>query len=214
MRLCLFDLDRTLLDGRTLLTLAKRFDVHHGLARAMGDGPCAGTDETQRVMALFAGVDAAAFRRACGQTPLRPGAVAAVGALRRQGFRCGIATASYEPAAQAVADRLGMEVVAAVRPEELDGRITGTAQAAWPGDCGRAVCKAEALEAWRHRTGAKWACAVGDGVNDVCMFKKADLAVALEPCAPEARDAADLVVPSLRHLPRILDQGTRTPPAR
>lgn len=54
--------------------------------------------------------------------------------------------------------------------------------------------KAEAIKSMKERTGAKKVVAFGDNINDLPMFKIADVAVAVENALPEVKAAADIVI--------------------
>ena len=203
--LAVFDLDRTLLAGRTILDLADRFGVLPEVQaiwdRHRAQELAAGEEESRAIAALFAGVDEAALADACEDRPLRAGAEATVQGLRAMGFRVGVASATYTQATAAVARRLGLDFHVGARLVVEDGRLTGAlAPSPASGACGQHVCKEAVLLTERDRTGASFTLAVGDGQNDLCMFQAADLAVAVEPCHPRLRAAAHAVVPELPDL--------------
>lgn len=54
--------------------------------------------------------------------------------------------------------------------------------------------KAEAIKLMKARTGADKVVAFGDNINDLPMFKVADIAVAVENALPEVKEAADIVI--------------------
>lgn len=54
--------------------------------------------------------------------------------------------------------------------------------------------KAEAIKRMKKRLGAKRVVAFGDNINDLPMFKVADVAIAVENALPEVKAAADLVI--------------------
>lgn len=164
--------------------------------------PASGDKETVRIARLFEGVEEEAFARACAEMRPRPGLEEAVRGLWEQGFRLGIATASYDHAVRPFG-RYGFEAVAATGLEVEDGHLTGEVRPSrFMGDCGRHVCKGQVIDAWRGTTRSWRTVAVGDGANDVCMMEKADLAIAIEPCHPAAREAADIVIGDLRDVPK------------
>lgn len=208
-RLCLFDLDRTLVEGRTIERLADHFGLRAGFASALGERgeePAAGVDESARIIALFKGVDAAEFARVCADLVLRDGAKEAVARLKDMGFRVGVVTASYGAAAEACRERLGLDFAVAAEPETKDGRLTGRLlPSEHVGDCGTFICKERVLLA-HAGPDAEPTVAVGDGMNDLCMIEAADIGVALEPCPLAVRLAADVVVRDLRAIPAVVQQ--------
>ena len=108
---------------------------------------------------------------------LRPDAVAALDALRRDGLRCTLLSGDAAVRAQALARRLDIEhVVADAGPER----------------------KLQTLrEAQRASPGVPVAM-VGDGINDAPVLAAADVSVAMGHAALAAQDSADAVVASGR----------------
>ncbi|MBR0672921.1 HAD-IC family P-type ATPase, partial [Neoroseomonas soli] len=134
--------------------------------------------EGRRVLALFAFEDA-----------LKPGAAAAIGGLHAMGLRTAMLSGDIRAAAQGVADRLGIDSVAAeVLP---DG-------------------KADAVAAWQaegHRIAM-----VGDGVNDAPALAKAELGIAMGTGTDVAIEAAGITLlrgdPAL--VPAAIEVARRT----
>jgi len=106
--------------------------------------------------ALFAAVDGRAAGVIAVADPLKPGAPAAVAALRRAGLRIVMLTGDNRTTAQAVARRLGIaEVEAEILPED----------------------KAAVVE--RLRGQGRVVAMAGDGVNDAPALAAADVGVAM-----------------------------------
>lgn len=208
-RLCLFDLDRTLVEGRTIERLADHFGLSDEVASALdrrGEEPAAGVDESARIIALFEGVDAAEFAQVCADLTLREGAEEVVARLKDMGFRVGVVTASYQAAAEACRERLGLDFAVAAEPETKDGLLTGRLlPSEHVGDCGTFICKERVLLAYAGLEGEPTV-AVGDGMNDLCMMEVADVGIAVEPCPLTVRLAADVVVRDLRAIPAVVQQ--------
>jgi phosphoserine phosphatase len=207
-RLAIFDLDSTLLDGRTILHLGEHFGVLDKIEAIWAHNPedevAAGVDESRRISELFAGVDVQEFDRVCRSVPLRPGAQETVDGLRRMGFVVGVASASYDVAVRAAQERLGLDRVAGAELVISNGRVTGRLRdPTWAGPCGHFICKENVLSAWKAEVGATFTIGAGDGVNDVCLLETADLGVAVEPAHPAARAAADAAVTDLRDILRL-----------
>lgn len=213
-RLCLFDLDRTLVLDRTVERLADHFGVRDQLDLTFETGaeePAAGVDESARIVRLFEGVDAREFEAVCRDFRLRNGAEEAVQRLQELGFEVGVVSASYVPAAEAVRERLGLDLSVAAEPIVEEGRLTGELRPSpFRGRCGTFVCKEEVLAAYCTDE-TEVTVAVGDGLNDRCMLEAADFGVALAPCPVEVRLAGDIVVHELTAVPPVVQRYLSRP---
>ena len=134
---------------------------------ALADRPVLSRHEDAIVLADDAG-ELGVFRV---QERLRPGARAAIDALRAQGLEVLIASGDSVAKVEAVADRLG---VRAWRARQLPAD-----KLAWLAEL---------------RTGGARVIAVGDGVNDAPVLAGADVAVALAGGAELTQAVGDLVV--------------------
>lgn len=214
MSLCLFDLDNTLVEGRTIERLSRRFDrpqARDVAAHRDAEEPAAGAEESARIIRFFEGIDAARFAAACADADLREGAEEAVQGLRALGFKIGVASASYLQAAKPVVERLGLDFAVAAEPEIRDGRLTGRLMPSrFQGACGTFICKEAVLAS--HDAGPPFKVAVGDGHNDTCMLQAADLGIALEPCPVELRLMADVSVHHLAAIPALVARHMTAPP--
>lgn len=204
--LALFDLDRTLLDGRTIHHLAETFGVFEPAEQAWQayrDGRASWRETKQRVAGLFEGVPVARLEATCRQLAFDPHATRVVGELKDAGYRVGLLTASYEFAAERARRDLDLDVAYGTQLLAEDGIVTGRLGGPrFTGECGRWICKSDALEQVCERLGASATLAVGDGPNDACMLAAADLGIAVDPDRREAVDAADLVA-ELGEVPRL-----------
>jgi Cu+-exporting ATPase len=143
--------------GRTLAWLIEGVAPEHGAAsRPAGSG----TDPAARPLALFAFEDSP-----------KPGAEAAIAALRAAGIGTAMLSGDGAAAAQAMAGRLGLDdVIAEALPADKVARI-----AAW------------------QREGERVAM-VGDGVNDAAALATADLGIAMGTGTQVAMQAAGITL--------------------
>lgn len=118
---------------------------------------------------------------------LNPGAATLVATLRHHGVTCALVSGGFTIFAEAIADKLGFDVVRANTLEVRAGRLTGRVS---PPVLGREAKLETLRELCRHKnlpTAA--AAAVGDGANDLAMLDAAGLGVAYR-AKPVVREAA------------------------
>lgn len=199
-RLALFDMDGTLLDGRFVVSLARRANRGRDLAELLDNASVPADERTRRIAALFKGVPRQAFEEIARAMPLTPGAVETVVALRKAGYRVGIVTDSYRAAAEVVRRRVFADFCVAHSMRFRNGRATGEVTLspvmAHPEGCPRhGRCKRNAMLHLTESAGITFdqVLAVGDSDNDVCMLESAGTSVAFQPKSPRVRDAAGFV---------------------
>ena len=189
-RLFVSDMDSTMIGQECIDELADYAGIKPEVAaiteRAMrGELDFAGALKER--VALLAGLEEDAIAR-CLAERIRPepGAAALVATLKAQGCRTVLVTGGFHHFADAVAEQLGFDRVAANRLTVADGKLTGTLA----GAISDANTKAAVLrkEAARLGEGAR-VLAMGDGANDVPMLAAADYAIAYR-AKPPARAAA------------------------
>ncbi len=206
--LVLFDLDGTLLDGRTIHHVARSFgviDEARSCWRSEDRGPTSVSPEVKRqVAALFEGVSLSELEACAGEVPFREGAHEAVDELRALNAIVGVVTGSYHVAAVRARRALMLDFAVGVELEASGGVLTGGLGASgFGGPCEEWICKRAVLEAFADRYGASVSVAVGDGLNDRCMLEAADVGVAVPAASDEVRASADRVIP-LEEVPGVV----------
>ncbi len=221
-RFALFDMDGVLLNGRFVVQLADRVGAQQELSRLL-DNPALPDDERSTVIAsLFAGISQDTFEETARSIPLSPGAADAVIGLRRAGYRVGIVTDSFAVAAEIVRRRVFADFAVAhlmrFRHRVATGELVLSPAMIGTGDCTtHRCCKGNAVRVLQASAGLVpgQTLAVGDGLNDICMFRAVGTAVAFRPkSAAVARAASHTLTHSLTDLlalPGVLahDTGAR-----
>jgi len=141
-------------------------------------------------VATLAGVRESVFADVLAEVRPTRGAAELIEALHARGCRVGVVSGGFEEVVVPLAERLGIDHVAANRLETDDGVLTGRV-------LGRIVDRQEkvrCLLTWAEQDGVPMerTIAVGDGANDLGMLAAAGLGVAFcaKPVVVEQADAA------------------------
>ncbi|MDU0349491.1 phosphoserine phosphatase SerB [Actinomyces sp. MRS3W] len=191
--LLVMDVDSTLIEQEVIELLAERAGsrerVAEVTARAMRGELDFAASLRERV-ATLAGVPETVFAEVLAEVRPTTGARELIAALHERGCRVGVVSGGFEEVVCPLAERLGIDHVAANRLEVAGGVLTGKV-------LGRIVdCeeKVRCLRAWAEADGVplERTVAVGDGANDLGMLAEAGLGVAFcaKPVVTEQAAAA------------------------
>ena len=191
--LLVMDADSTLIEQEVIELIAERAGTREQVAavtaRAMR-GELDFADSLRERVATLRGVPEPVFAQVLAEVRPTTGAVELIGALHARGFRVGVVSGGFEEVVVPLAERLGIDHVAANRLEVVEGRLTGRV-------LGRIVDRQEkvrCLLTWAQQDGVPMerTIAVGDGANDLGMLEAAGLGVAFcaKPVVVEQADAA------------------------
>jgi len=212
-KLALFDMDGVLLNGRFIRELAEATGKVTELAEWLDNHLVSAAERTRRIAKIFAGVPRELFETIARKMPLTAGAVEAVVGLRKQGYRVGIITDSFQVVAETVRRRVFADFAFSNLTRFTRGKASGNVTICpamlHPDGCKKHdVCKFNALRHIMDRTGIAphQVLAVGDGDNDICLLKAVGTSIAFEPKTPAVKAAARHVVENnlahvLLHLP-------------
>ena len=190
--LLVMDVDSTLIEQEVIELIAERAGTREQVAevtaRAMrGELDFASLRER---VATLAGVRESVFADVLAEVRPTRGAAELIEALHARGCRVGVVSGGFEEVVVPLAERLGIDHVAANRLETDDGVLTGRV-------LGRIVDRQEkvrCLLTWAEQDGVPMerTIAVGDGANDLGMLAAAGLGVAFcaKPVVVEQADAA------------------------
>ena len=212
-RVALFDMDGVLLNGRFIRELAAATGKTNELAEWLDNQLVGAAERTRRIAKIFAGVPGDLFEAIARNMPLVAGAVEAVVGLRKQGYRVGIITDSFQIVAETVRRRVFADFTFSnlmrFTRGKASGNVTICPAMVHPAGCKEHdVCKFNALRYIMDRTGIAphQVLAVGDGDNDICLLQAVGTSIAFEPKTPAVRAAARHVIENnlahvLLHLP-------------
>ncbi len=206
VKLVLFDMDGTLLNGRSIVEIAKRFDFSGDLRRIFDKKKSSSPIERSYKIAKFLnGVKKEDVLEVVDSIGFFPEVEEVIEILKRKDILCAIVTDSYQFVAESVRARLSLKMAFANNILIHDGIISGdfvpNNLERKPGTDGEvySICKEDVLLRLCSRFSLKPSnvVAVGDGFVDCGMLKVAGVGIAVN--APlEVQGAADVVGKDLR----------------
>ena len=203
-KLAVFDFDSTLMDGETLEFFAKELGIEEKVKtitdRAMRGEADFFESLTERV-ALLKGLPLTKVDEICHNLPLMNGAEEVVKGLKEKGYKVVCFSGGFRNATTFFGGKLGLDAEFANILHVKDGFLTGQVggEMMFNNSKGQMLKRLQnLLDVTKENT-----IAVGDGANDLSMFKYAGTRVAF--CAkPIVKENADIVIEE-KDLTKILD---------
>ncbi|WYM88812.1 phosphoserine phosphatase SerB [Methanolobus sp. WCC5] len=194
IKLVVFDMDSTLIDAETIDELAHAAGVGDKVAsiteRAM-QGELDFSDALFERVRLLRGLSLKNAHDALDKMPFMPGAKELVNYLRSRGYKTAMISGGFTIAAERVGKTLGIDHVVSnellIDNDSLTGEVRGplTEQGS----------KEHVLEDISRKYGIEpeECIVIGDGANDICIFKRARYAIAFNS-KPILHEHADVVI--------------------
>ena len=205
MKLAVFDFDSTLMDGETLEFLAKELGIDKEV-REITDLAMRGEidffESLQKRVSLLKGLEVKKVNEICHKLPLMRGAKEVVSGLKDRGYKVVCFSGGFKNATTYFAKELGLDADFSNVLHEKDGVLTGLVG----GEMMFNTSKGDMLVRLQQVLGIDRGetLVVGDGANDISMFRHADIRVAF--CAkPVLREHASIVIDE-KNLALLLDR--------
>lgn len=194
MKLAVFDFDSTLMDGETLEFLARELGIEQEV-KTITDAAMRGEldffESLQKRVSLLKGLPVSKVDEICHNLPLMKGAKETVQGLKERGYKVVCFSGGFKNATVYFAKELGLDCEFSNILHSKDGILTGLVG----GEMMFNTSKGEVLTRLQSVLGITPddTLVVGDGANDISMFKHAGTRVAF--CAkPILKEHANVVI--------------------
>ncbi len=200
-KLALFDMDGTLLRGRSVVTLAERTGRLAQVRRYLDNADLCPLERTRKIASCLEGIPRSEFVETARSMELSEGVVETIVALRKKGYRVGIVSDSFRITTEIVRRRVFADFSVANLLRFRHGHATGEVTLS-PflqhrlGCQEHSACKRNVLLDLEEVLGVhpSQVLAVGDSANDLCMLREAGVGVAFEPKHDEIHSSAKHVI--------------------
>jgi len=205
-KLAVFDFDSTLMDGETIDFFADELGFKDKVVeittRAMAGELDFYASLVERV-SLLKGLPQSRVEEICSSLPMMNGAFEVVQGLKKQGYTVVCFSGGFRDATKSACEKLGIDADFSNFLHSQDGILTGAVggEMMYSEAKGDMITRLQAL----LNIGRENTLVVGDGANDLSMFKHADTRVAF--CAkPILREAAThcVDIKDLREILKII----------
>lgn len=175
MKLAVFDFDSTLMDGETIEFLAREVGIEDKVreitTRAM-QGELDFFESLQKRVSLLKGLKVETVNNICNNLPLMPGAKETIKELQIKGYKVICFSGGFKNATIPFAEKLGLDGEFSNILHSKDGILTGLVG----GEMMFNNSKGQMLYRLQKILGITSAetLVIGDGANDLSMFKYAD----------------------------------------
>ena len=205
MKLAVFDFDSTLMDGETLDIIARETNFAKEIAEITAKGMRGEIDFFESLemrVALLKGVKLETVNEICNNLPIMNGAKETIQELHKKGYKCVCFSGGFKNATVLFADKLNLDGEFANIFHTKNNILTGKVG----GEMMFSNSKGDMLVRLQKLLNVSYddTLAVGDGANDLSMFKYAKKKAAF--CAKEVLKKEANIVIEKKDLKLILDK--------
>ncbi|MDY6965334.1 MAG: HAD-IB family phosphatase [Halobacteriota archaeon] len=209
MKLLVFDMDNTLLDGRVIVALSEELGFERKLSDILDrfrKGDILGYEVSDYLASLLKGLTPEELIDIVNKIPLSEG-IQPVAAELKKRYKIAIVSDSYTIAANLIKEKIGADLVLANILEIENGKLTGKILNLYNWSYNRpncrkhSICKFEALKMMANSIGLspEDSIFVGDGPPDACAMQIAGKGIGFN-ASPEVREAADVIIEDMFQL--------------
>ena len=187
-KLVAFDMDGTLIQGRLIEVISRKFNLTNRISLIQSDPSLLGYQKTRLIASVLKGIKEKEIVDSIDSIPIMHNADKIVSWFRKNGYKTGIITDSYSIAARVVAKKLDLDFCSANELIIEDGSVTGEIEMPLGWEkigclCNISICKRFHLTHYAKKYGVhiKDTIAIGDTRGDICMIKQAGLGIAFMP---------------------------------
>ncbi len=199
-KLAVFDMDGTVIDGRLIEVVSKKFGICDKVKQIQSDSSISGYIKTQKIASILKGIDEMEIMFALESIPLMKNCHEVISLLKKKGYKLGIITDSYSIAAKILVNKLNLDFFAANDLKISGGIITGEINMPLGWEkincyCKISVCKRYHLEfyAKKYDVDIKNTLAIGDTKGDICMINHAGTGIAFMPKDDYIRKSKNII---------------------
>ncbi|CCG57050.1 phosphoserine phosphatase SerB [Brachyspira pilosicoli WesB] len=205
MKLAVFDFDSTLMDGETLDIIARETNFAKEIAEITAKGMRGEIDFFESLemrVALLKGVKLETVNEICNNLPIMNGAKETIQELHKKGYKCVCFSGGFKNATVLFADKLNLDGEFANIFHTKNNILTGKVG----GEMMFSNSKGDMLVRLQKLLNVSYddTLAVGDGANDLSMFKYAKKKAAF--CAKEVLKKEANIIIEKKDLTLILDK--------
>jgi phosphoserine phosphatase len=194
VKLIVFDMDSTLIDAETIDELAIAAGVGDEVSRITELAMHGKLDYSEALLArtkLLKDLSIEKAYEAVDRMPFMPGAKELINYLKSQGYKTAMISGGFTMAAERVGKTLGIDHVVANVLITDNGCLTGEVTGPLTGQGSKEIVLEEISR--KYNTNPGECIVVGDGANDICIFKVAKYAIAFN-AKPILHEHANVVI--------------------
>jgi len=204
MKLAVFDFDSTLMDGETIDFLAEPLGLKSKVASITEMAMRGEIDFFESLIMrvkLLEGLEEKKVDEICHNLPIMPGADETIKALKKDGYKVVVFSGGFRNATSYYKEKLGLDADFSNFLHSKNGILTGLVG----GEMMRSEAKGDMLKRLQSILGVSKedTLVVGDGANDLSMFKYAEVRVAF--CAKDVLKKEANIIIEEKDLTKILE---------